>query len=93
MNKAEFLEHFAQNAKITKAEASRMLDHFWRTVSESLCKGSDIRFVGIGTFKVVKVAAKTVTNPQNGKKINVPATKKPKFAPGKKLKEAVASSK
>ena len=55
----------------------------------SLKKGDEVRLVGFGTFSVAKRAATTGRNPRTGEKINIPASKQPKFKAGKELKEAV----
>jgi len=50
-----------------------------------------VRLIGFGTFTVAERAAKEGRNPQTGAKINIPASKLPKFKPHTALKDAVAS--
>jgi DNA-binding protein HU-beta len=45
--------------------------------------------VGFGTFSVTKRKARKGRNPRTGEEIKIPATKAPKFTPGKGLKEAI----
>ncbi|CAL7959193.1 DNA-binding protein HU 1 [Alphaproteobacteria bacterium] len=90
MNKTEFVAAYAKKASSTKTEATRLVDIFLQLVVEALSNGEEIvRFVGFGTFKVVNVKEKTVRNPQNGQEMKVPASRRPKFVPGKDFKEIV----
>ncbi|MBA8667010.1 HU family DNA-binding protein [Holosporaceae bacterium 'Namur'] len=91
MNKSEFIAAIADELKSTKADASRAIDAVLEVVKQTLKKGEDLRLVGFGTFKISDVPAKEVRNPQNGQKIKVPASKRPKFVAGKDLKKAVNS--
>jgi DNA-binding protein HU-beta len=45
--------------------------------------------VGFGSFKVVDRPEREARNPRTGEKIEVPASKVPKFVPGKGLKDAL----
>ncbi|AIF81143.1 hypothetical protein I862_02900 [endosymbiont of Acanthamoeba sp. UWC8] len=91
MNKSEFIAAIADELKSTKADASRAIDAVLEVIKQTLKKGEDLRLVGFGTFKISDVPAKEVRNPQNGQKIKVPASKRPKFVAGKDLKKAVNS--
>ena len=55
----------------------------------SLKKGEEVRLVGFGTFDVSDRAASEGRNPRTGEKINIPASKQPKFKAGKTLKDAL----
>ncbi len=89
MNKTEFVDAFAEKISCTKVDAGKIVNAFFDLISETLKSGQDIRVVGFGTFKVVDVKEKNITNPQNGKKMTVPASKRVRFSVGKALKENV----
>ncbi len=91
MNKSEFIAAIADELKSTKADAARAIDAVLAVVKNTLKGGDELRLVGFGTFKVSHVPAKEVRNPQNGQKIKVPASKRPKFVAGKDLKQVVNS--
>ena len=93
MNKMEFIAAIAGSMGSTKSEAAKFLASYISVVTKALKDGKEIRIVGFGSFKVKDVPAKEVRNPQTGQKIKVPATKRPKFTPGKELKDAVDSGK
>lgn len=89
MNKNELINSVANESGLTKADAARAVDAFITAVSKALAKGNDVRLVGFGTFLVVKRKATEGRNPRTGKPIKIPASKQPKFRPGKALKEAI----
>jgi DNA-binding protein HU-beta len=89
MNKAELIESIANDAKISKADASRALDATIGSISKTLKKGDKVSLVGFGTFAVTKRAARTGRNPQTGKAIQIKAKKVAKFKAGSELAATV----
>ncbi|MAZ75834.1 MAG: DNA-binding protein [Micavibrio sp.] len=89
MNKAELIEHVANETETTKADAQRAVEAVFDGITATLKKGNAARFVGFGTFSVAKRAATTGRNPRTGEPIKIPASKNAKFKAGKELKEAV----
>ncbi|MBN2690943.1 MAG: HU family DNA-binding protein [Thiomonas sp.] len=89
MNKAELIEHIANNAELNKAQAGRALDALVDAVRRTLKKGDSVSLIGFGTFAVTKRAARTGRNPRTGAPIKIKAAKIPKFRPGKGLKDAI----
>lgn len=90
MTKADFVSKVAQNAGLTKKDATSAIDAVLATITEVLAKGDTISFIGFGTFSTVERAAREARVPTTGKTIKVPATRVVKFKVGKNLKEAVA---
>lgn len=89
MNKAELIEHMAQEADISKAAATRALEAMVGGVTASLKKGRSVTLAGFGTFAVSKRAERVGRNPRTGNEIRIKAAKVPKFRPGKGLKDAL----
>ena len=89
MNKNELISAVANQAKLGRSEAARAVDAIINSIGTSLKKGNEVRLVGFGTFLVQKRKATTGRNPRTGAKINIPASRQPKFRAGKALKEAV----
>jgi DNA-binding protein HU-beta len=89
MNKTELVEHIAQLADLSKADAARAVDAVIETVTQALKKGDTISLVGFGTFTVRARAAREGRNPQTGETIKIKASKNPTFKAGKALKDAV----
>lgn len=89
MNKNELIAAVAEKCDMTKAQAGDALEAVLGTVTNSLANGDEVRILGFGNFVVANRKATTARNPRTGETIPVPASKAPRFKPGKALKEAV----
>ncbi len=89
MNKAELIDHIAEQADLSKASATRALEAMIGGVKATLKKNGSVSIVGFGTFAVTKRAARDGRNPRTGAAIKIKAAKVPKFRPGKGLKDAL----
>ncbi|MCQ4288783.1 HU family DNA-binding protein [Pseudomonas stutzeri] len=89
VNKAELIEAIAASADVPKSTATRVLDAFTESVTNTLQNGDSVTLVGFGTFAVKERAARDGRNPQTGATIKISAAKLPGFKPGKSLKDAV----
>ena len=93
MNKNELIETLAGRLGIARSEAEKVLNTFVDVITEALRRGDEVNISGFGHFEVSSRAARTGVNPQNPtEKIQINATKVPKFRAGKNLKEAVRGS-
>ena len=89
MNRAELVDEMAKAAGISKVKAEDALNGFIESVGSALKRNEKVSLVGFGTFSVSERAARTGRNPRTGAVIQIPASKVPKFKPGKGLKEAI----
>ncbi len=90
MNKVELADAIAQRTGMGKVEAEKALNAMVDVITEQLRAGSEVTLTGFGSFSVSQRAARMGVNPQNpSEKIQIAATKVPKFKAGKGLKEAV----
>lgn len=90
MTKAEFVAKLAEKTELKKSDAEKAVNAFLETVTETLKAGDKVIFTGFGSFEVTERAAKEGRNPSTGEKIQIKASKAPKFKAGKGLKDAVA---
>jgi len=89
MTKDELIEKIASGARLSKTNASRVINATIAAITSALKKGQTVTLVGFGTFKVSKRKARTGRNPRTGETITIKAAKVPKFKAGKGLKDAV----
>jgi nucleoid DNA-binding protein len=89
MTKAEFVDRLSKKGETTKKQAAEALEMVFGAIKDELVKGEQISIPGFGKFSVVERAARTGINPRTKKKINIKATKAPKFSAAKAFKEAV----
>ena len=89
MNKTELVAAMAEQAELSKKDSEKALKAFIDVVTEELKKGEKIQLVGFGTFEVTERAAREGRNPLTGEKMQIKASKAPKFKAGKALKDEV----
>ena len=89
MNKTELVKTIATGAGVTIASASKVLDVFMSTVTDTLKRGDQIVLPGFASISTGHRAERTGRNPQTGQTITIPASTVVKFKAGKNLKEAV----
>jgi len=88
-NKNDLVAAVAESTGLSKTDAAAAVDAVFQAITNALKEGDEVRLVGFGTFAVTERAASEGRNPRNGEKISIPASKLPKFKPGKGLKDAV----
>ena len=89
MNKNDLIGVVADKTGLSKADSTNAIDCVFDAISDSLKSGEEVRLVGFGTFTVSHRRASEGRNPRTGEKIQIPASKQPKFKAGKSLKDAV----
>ena len=89
MTKAELVDQVADRADLTKGEALRAVDAVLATVEEVLRRGSEVTVAGFGKFHVSERGARLGVNPRTGERIQIAATRVPRFTAGSGLKSAV----
>lgn len=89
MNKTELVSAMAEKSELSKKDAEKALKAFIDVVTEELKKDEKIQLVGFGTFEVSERAAREGRNPLTGEKMQIKASKAPKFKAGKALKDSV----
>lgn len=89
MTKADLVAKMAKGSGMTQRAAEVALESALKSIRDSLKKGKKVTLVGFGTFSVGRRAARNGRNPRTGRVIRIPASKVPRFKPGKDLKKAV----
>lgn len=89
MKKVELVEKVAEEAGLTKADATRAIDATFAAITGALAEGDKIALVGFGTFAVSKRAAREGRNPKTGATVQIAARNAVTFKAGSALKDAV----
>jgi DNA-binding protein HU-beta len=93
VTKQEFVERVASKSGLSRRDASEAVDAFLDSITDALRSGEDVAFTGFGKFSVQNRAARQGVNPRNPtERVQIPASKVPKFSAGSQLKQAVKSS-
>ena len=89
MNKNDLVAFVADTTELSRADAGKAVDAVFEGITDALKKGDEVRLVGFGTFAVTERAASEGRNPRTGEKIQIAASRQPKFKAGKGLKDVV----
>ena len=91
MTKNEFVDQVAERSGLGKGEATKAVDAVLESLQEVLSRGGEVNFTGFGKFSVADRSARQGVNPQTGEKIQIAASRVPRFSAGSSLKSAVKS--
>jgi DNA-binding protein HU-beta len=91
LNKSELIEQVADRADIKRSEAEAAVNAVTEVVKETLQRGGDVAITGFGKFSVAERGARQGVNPQTGERIQIAASKAPKFSAGADFKKALKS--
>jgi DNA-binding protein HU-beta len=89
VTKSELVDQVADRAELTKQDALRAVDAVLNTVEDALRRGSEVTVAGFGKFHVSDRGARKGVNPRTGERIEIPASRVPRFTAGSGLKSAV----
>jgi len=89
VTKQEFVDRIADKAQLSKRDAGKAVDAFLEAITETLRGGGDVAFTGFGKFSTSNRAARQGVNPRTGERVQIAASRVPKFSAGSQLKQAV----
>ena len=89
MNKLELIQSLKDTAKLSKSEATAVVDIFFNGMTNALANGNRVEVRGLCSFFVKEYGAYIGRNPKTGEKVKIAPKKLPFFKPGKELKERV----
>lgn len=87
--KGDVVTAIAEQAGISKKEATAAFDAFVNYISESCQRGDRCAVPGLGSFSVTQRKAREGRNPRTKEKINIPASKNVRFKAGKDLRDVL----
>lgn len=89
MTKSEFVDQVSSESGLSKSDAGEAVDAMLGVIEDTLKRGGEISFTGFGKFSVADRGARQGVNPQTGEKIQIAASKVPRFSAGSALKKSV----
>jgi len=92
VTKSEFVDQVASESGLSKSDSGEAVDAVLTVIEGTLKRGGEISFTGFGKFSVADRGARQGVNPQTGEKIQIAASKVPRFSAGSALKKAVKGS-
>jgi DNA-binding protein HU-beta len=89
VTKSEFVDQVSSESGLSKGDAGEAVDAVLTVIQSTLQRGGDISFTGFGKFSVADRGARQGVNPQTGERIQIAASRVPRFSAGSSLKKAV----
>ena len=89
MTKSEFVDSVADRTDLSRKQAADVVDAVLDTITDTLKRGSDVTFSGFGKFHVAERGARQGVNPRTGERMQIAASRVPRFTAGSGLKSAV----
>lgn len=89
MNKSDLMMALKENVNLSRQEAEKIVNVFFRSIEDSLGNGGRVEIRGFGSFTVNGYKSYVGRNPKTGEQIRVPSKRLPFFKVGKELKEMV----
>lgn len=90
MNKTDLIESISVEVSVPKATVKKVIDSYHKSVQMALAKGEKVALPGFGTFQVSESKERNARNPKTGESMLIAAAKRPRFKPGKGLKDSLA---
>ncbi|MFN2443946.1 MAG: HU family DNA-binding protein [Thermoanaerobaculia bacterium] len=91
--KADVVSAIAEQAGISKKEATAAYDAFVEYIAETCQSGERCSVPGLGSFTVSERKARTGRNPRTNETIQIPASRNVRFKAGKDLKTSLNTKK
>ena len=85
MNKLDLIAALSKESKMSKAEASQVVQLFFDSMAESLVNNDRIEIRGLWSFTLRKYKGYTGRNPRTGEMVRVKPKKLPFFKCGREL--------
>jgi len=87
MNTSDLIDKIATEHGVTKTAAKAIVDTVFGSIVEAAVLGQEVNFPSFGKFKVQDKPAREGRNPSTGATIQIAASKKMVFQPGKAVKD------
>lgn len=89
MTNKEFIQSVSQKAALTKQATEQLLQATVQIITNTLREGGDVKLQHFGSLEVRQHQSRTVVNPRNGQKTEIPAKEVWTFKANDRLKNAV----
>jgi len=87
VSKTDLIEDIAKDLGMSQRDVAAVVNKATEKIGLYLKKGLSVTIMDFGSFKVQKVKSRKGRNIHTGETITIPAHKRVKFTPGKKLSD------
>lgn len=93
ITRIDFANRLRERFGLTTADAYRMVDLVFDEIAESLIHGEEVKFAGLGSFKILNKAQRLGRNPKTGAPAIISARRVASFRPSNEFRARVANKK
>lgn len=91
--KADIVNAIAEEAEISKKQATAAFDAFVSYIASTCSKGERCAVPGLGSFSISERKARKGRNPRTNEEMTIPASKNVRFKAGKDLRTLLNTKK
>ena len=93
ITRSDFADRLRERFGLTMADAYKMVDVVFDEIREALINGEEVKFAGLGSFKILEKSARMGRNPKTGQSAIISARSVATFRPSNEFRERVANHK
>lgn len=86
----DFANRLRERFGLTTADAFKLVDIVFDEISESLIRGEEVKFSGLGSFKILAKPQRMGRNPKTGESAVISARRVASFRPSNEFRRRVA---
>lgn len=93
ITRSDFADRLRERFGLTMADAYKMVDVVFDEIRDALINGEEVKFAGLGSFKILEKNARMGRNPKTGQSAIISARRVATFRPSNEFRERVANHK
>lgn len=93
ITRSDFADRLRERFGLTMADAYKMVDVVFDEIRDALINGEEVKFAGLGSFKILEKNARMGRNPKTGQSAIISARRVAAFRPSNEFRERVANHK
>lgn len=90
ITRMDFANTLREQFGLTMADAYKLIDIIFGEIQESLINGEEVKFAGLGSFKILSKAPRMGRNPKTGVPAVITARRVASFRPSTEFRKRVA---
>ena len=91
VTRVDFANKLREKFGLTTTDATKLVDVVFDEICESLINGEEVKFAGLGTFKILTKSARMGRNPKTGAPAVISARNVASFRPSAEFRKRVAN--
>ena len=92
VTRVDFANRLREKFGLTTTDSYKLVDLIFNEIGESLVRGEEIKFAGLGSFKILEKPERMGRNPKTGVPAIISARRVATFRPCSEFRKAVAEN-